>query len=67
MISGLSCTARVSAWMLSVAPLGEISALARAGRHVVATSYDGTIYLLQPDLTVVRTLTAMRQKLNGIP
>src|SRR5580704_17153541 len=44
-----------------------ISALARADRHIVATSYDGTIYLLQPDLTVVRTLTAMQQKLSAVP
>jgi WD40 repeat protein len=39
-----------------------ISALARSGQHVAATSYDGAIYLVRPDLTVVRTLRAMRQK-----
>jgi WD40 repeat protein len=41
-----------------------ISAVARSGEHVVATSYDGAIYLVRPDLTVVRTLRAMRQKLG---
>ncbi len=40
-----------------------ISAVARSGEHVVASSYDGTIYLVRPDLTVVRTLRAMRQRL----
>ena len=33
-----------------------ISSVARSGEHVVAASYDGTIYLVRPDLTVVRTL-----------
>jgi WD40 repeat protein len=41
-----------------------ISSVARSGDYIVATSYDGTIYLVRPDLTVVRTLRAMRQKLN---
>ena len=39
--------------------------LSRSGEHVVAASYDGTIYLVRPDLTVVRTLRAMRQKLDA--
>ena len=42
-----------------------ISAVARSGEHVVAASYDGTIYLVRPDLTVVRALRAMRQKLDA--
>ena len=40
-----------------------ISSVAPSGEYVVAASYDGTIYLVRPDLTVVRTLRAMRQKL----
>ena len=35
------------------------------GEHLVAASYDGTIYLVRPDLTVVRTLRAMQQKLGA--
>jgi WD40 repeat protein len=42
-----------------------ISAVARCGDHVVAASYDGTLYLVRPDLTVVRTLRAMQQKLGA--
>jgi WD40 repeat protein len=42
-----------------------ISSVGRSGPHVVASSYDGTIYLVRPDLTVVRTLRAMRQKLGA--
>ena len=42
-----------------------ISAVARCGEHVVAASYDGMIYLVRPDLTVVRTLRAMQQKLGA--
>ncbi len=41
-----------------------ISSLGRLGEHVVATSYDGAIYLIDPDdLKVARSLRAMRQKL----
>ena len=39
-----------------------ISSLTRHGEFLAATSYDGVIYLLRPDLTVVRTLRAMWQK-----
>ncbi len=39
-----------------------ISAVARNGGAIAATSYDGSIYLVRPDLTVVRTLQAMRQR-----
>lgn len=39
-----------------------ISAVARSGEHILAASYDGTIYLVRPDLTVVRTLRAMQQR-----
>ncbi|HZF09323.1 MAG TPA: WD40 repeat domain-containing protein [Thermoanaerobaculia bacterium] len=41
-----------------------ISALGRSGPHVVATSYDGVVYRLDPaDLTVLQTLRGMQQRL----
>jgi WD40 repeat protein len=41
-----------------------ISSLARSGPHVVATSYDGVVYLLDPrDLTVLQSLRGMQQRL----
>ena len=44
-----------------------LSSLTRSGRHVVASSYDGGVYLIDPsDLSVVNTLRAMRQKLEGV-
>ncbi|HKV40692.1 MAG TPA: PQQ-binding-like beta-propeller repeat protein [Blastocatellia bacterium] len=43
-----------------------ISSLARSGEHLVAASYDGAVYLVSPeDLTVVRTLRAMTQRLQA--
>ncbi len=48
----------------AVVAANGISALARSGEHVVACSYDGTVSLVRPDLTVVRTLRAMRQRLG---
>jgi WD40 repeat protein len=43
-----------------------ISAVARAGAHLVAVSYDGTAYLVRPgDLEVVNRLGMMRQRLDG--
>lgn len=45
-----------------IAPNG-ISALSRSGEHLVASSYDGALYLVSPDdLRVVSTLRAMVQK-----
>lgn len=42
-----------------------ISSLARSEKHLVATSYDGGIYLVDPStLTVGNTLRAMRQRLR---
>lgn len=42
-----------------------ISSLARSGPHLVAASYDGAAYLVRPeDLSVVRTLRAMTQRLE---
>jgi toxoflavin biosynthesis protein ToxC len=42
-----------------------ISSLARSGKYLVATSYDGGIYLVDPStLSVVNTLRAMRQRLR---
>jgi WD40 repeat protein len=42
-----------------------ISSLARSGEHLVAASYDGAAYLVRPeDLTVVRTIRAMTQRLE---
>jgi WD40 repeat protein len=42
-----------------------ISSLARSGSHLVAASYDGAAYLIDPqDLTVIRTLRAMDQRLE---
>ena len=41
-----------------------ISAVARSNECVAATSYDGTIYLVRPDLSVARTLRAMQQKMS---
>jgi toxoflavin biosynthesis protein ToxC len=41
-----------------------ISAVARSGPYVVATSYDGAVYLVEPHaLKVVRELRAMQQRL----
>jgi WD40 repeat protein len=41
-----------------------ISSLTRSGDHVVATSYDGGVYLVAPqDLAVVQVLRAMQQRL----
>ncbi|MDX1500779.1 MAG: WD40 repeat domain-containing protein [Thermoanaerobaculia bacterium] len=40
-----------------------ISSVARCGGHAVLTSYDGAIYLVRPDLAVVRSLRAMHQRL----
>ncbi len=42
-----------------------LSALARSGEHVMATSYDGSIYLVRPnDLEVQNSLTVMVQKVE---
>jgi WD40 repeat protein len=42
-----------------------ISSAARAGDHVVVTSYDGAVYLVGPhDLEVVNVLRAMRQRVD---
>ena len=42
-----------------------ISSAARAGDHVVVTSYDGAVYLVRPhDLEVVNVLRAMRQRVD---
>ena len=42
-----------------------ISAAARSGDHLVAVSYDGAAYLVRvEDLTVVRTLRRMTQRLQ---
>jgi WD40 repeat protein len=42
-----------------------ISALSRAGRHVVAVSYDGGAYLVEPaDLEVVQVIRAMQQRVE---
>lgn len=42
-----------------------LSALARAGEHVAASSYDGAIYLVRPaDLAVVNVLRLMVQKVK---
>jgi WD40 repeat protein len=43
-----------------------ISSLARSGEHLVATSYDGAIYLVDPHaLQVVNTLRAMTQRVRA--
>jgi WD40 repeat protein len=45
-----------------------ISSLARSGDHLVAACYDGAAYLVRPDdLSVVRELRAMRQKVPHRP
>jgi WD40 repeat protein len=46
--------------------LNGISSAARRGDHLVATSYDGTVYLVDPDddLAVVNVLSAMRQRVD---
>lgn len=45
-----------------------ISALARSGDHLVAACYDGAAYLVRPDdLSVVRSLRAMTQKVEHRP
>ncbi len=42
-----------------------ISAAARAGDHVVVTSYDGSVYLVRPaDLAIANVLSAMRQRVD---
>jgi WD40 repeat protein len=42
-----------------------ISSIARSGEYLVATSYDGGIYLVEPfSLTVVNTIRAMTQRLR---
>jgi WD40 repeat protein len=42
-----------------------ISSLSRSGDHLVATSYDGSIYLVRTsDFQVVNTLTAMKQRIE---
>jgi toxoflavin biosynthesis protein ToxC len=42
-----------------------ISSVVRSGDNVVATSYDGTVYLVNPDdLHVVSTLKAMQQRVG---
>jgi WD40 repeat protein len=43
-----------------------ISALARTGECIAATSYDGTIYLVRPDLSPVSALHAMRQRCAAV-
>jgi len=41
-----------------------ISSLSRAGAHLLATSYDGSIYLVRTsDMTLVNTISAMSQRL----
>jgi WD40 repeat protein len=41
-----------------------ISAVARCGSNVAATSYDGAVYLVNPsDMSVIRDLRAMQQRL----
>lgn len=48
-------------------PIAEngISAVAKAGNHLVAVSYDGAAYLVRSDnLTVVNTLRGMTQRLR---
>lgn len=43
-----------------------ISSAARAGAHVLVTSYDGSVYLVRPqDLAVANALQAMRQRVDG--
>jgi WD40 repeat protein len=43
-----------------------ISSIARTGEHLVATSYDGGIYLVEPfSLAVVNTIRAMTQRLRA--
>jgi WD40 repeat protein len=47
-----------------------ISSAVRMGRHIVVTSYDGSVYLVRPaDLVVVNALEAMRQRVDqdGLP
>ena len=45
-----------------------ISALSRAGTHLVAVSYDGSVALVVPDnLTVVQSLSAMVQRTDRRP
>ena len=42
-----------------------ISSIARSGEYLVATSYDGGIYLVEPfSLTVVNTVRAMTQRVR---
>jgi hypothetical protein len=44
------------------------SAAARCGDHLVAVSYDGAAYLVRPeDLTVLRTLRGLTQRLQPSP
>ena len=43
-----------------------ISAITRHDEHVAACSYDGTVYLIRPDLTVDQALRAMQQKLSAV-
>lgn len=40
-----------------------ISSVTRSGEHVLASSYDGTIRLVDLDLSVIQTLRAMRQRM----
>jgi WD40 repeat protein len=43
-----------------------ISSVARIGRHLAASSYDGAVYLVRPeDLAVEQTLQAMTQRVDG--
>lgn len=50
-----------------IAPNG-LSALARSGEHLLAASYDGALYRVDPhQLTVVNTLRAMTQKVPHQP
>jgi WD40 repeat protein len=43
-----------------------ISSLTRSGSHLLAASYDGAVYLIDPeDLTTIRMLRAMEQRLEG--
>ena len=42
-----------------------LSSLSRSGAHVVATSYDGGVYLVRPnDLAVVNVLRLMVQRVG---